>query len=202
MNRKFTYHSLLFLHSFLEGAALMGVELLAARLIAPAYGTAIYVWAAVISVTLAALAIGYAGGGLFADKVRLNSFFGIVVLSAILTAALPFTGKLISELTIHIPFTIGLLLTCLAVLLPPVTLFAMVSPLTIHLVSEGNNVSGVPGKVYGISTLGGVLSALLTGFYLGPFVGLKITCYIFSGLLLLVPLLYGVRLMLRKKSPS
>ena len=41
----------------------MAVELLAARMIAPHFGSSLYVWATVIGFTLLALAIGYFAGG-------------------------------------------------------------------------------------------------------------------------------------------
>ena len=42
---------------FLTGAAVMVIELLGTRLIAPFYGASLYVWTSLISVTLIALAI-------------------------------------------------------------------------------------------------------------------------------------------------
>ena len=48
---------------FLTSAAVMVIELLGTRLIAPFYGASLYVWTSVISVTLIALAMGYFVGG-------------------------------------------------------------------------------------------------------------------------------------------
>jgi hypothetical protein len=42
----------------------MVIELLGTRLIVPLYGTSLYVWSSLISVTMIALAIGYFVGGL------------------------------------------------------------------------------------------------------------------------------------------
>ena len=53
---------------FACGAALMGLEIVAARVLAPALGNSIYVWGSVISIVLAALAIGYWLGGQAADR--------------------------------------------------------------------------------------------------------------------------------------
>ena len=49
--------------SFVEGAAVMVVELLGAKIIAPYYGVSLYVWSSVLGVTLGALALGYFSGG-------------------------------------------------------------------------------------------------------------------------------------------
>ena len=50
------------------GAAVMVVEILGSRILAPSFGTTLHVWSALITVTLAALAIGYAVGGRLADR--------------------------------------------------------------------------------------------------------------------------------------
>ncbi len=49
---------LLFL-SFIEGAVVMAAELCGAKLLAPVFGSSLYVWASVMGITLAALALGY-----------------------------------------------------------------------------------------------------------------------------------------------
>jgi hypothetical protein len=50
------------------GASVMVVEILGSRVLAPVFGTTLHVWSALITVTLAALAIGYAVGGRVADR--------------------------------------------------------------------------------------------------------------------------------------
>ena len=50
------------------GASVMIVEILGSRILAPSFGTTLHVWSALITVTLAALAVGYAVGGRIADR--------------------------------------------------------------------------------------------------------------------------------------
>jgi predicted membrane-bound spermidine synthase len=50
------------------GAAVMVIELLGTRLIAPYDGASLYVWTSVIAGTMMALAIGYFIGGYLADR--------------------------------------------------------------------------------------------------------------------------------------
>src|SRR5438552_14365762 len=50
------------------GAAIMIVEILGAKMLAPYVGTSHFVWTAQIAVTMAALASGYYIGGWIADK--------------------------------------------------------------------------------------------------------------------------------------
>src|SRR3954467_950540 len=58
----------LLLLSFIEGAAVMCAELCGARLLAPLFGSSLYVWATVMGITLAALAAGYFFGGLYSGR--------------------------------------------------------------------------------------------------------------------------------------
>ena len=58
----------LYLTAAITGAAIMIVEILGAKLLAPFVGTSHFVWTAQIAVTLVALATGYYVGGRMADK--------------------------------------------------------------------------------------------------------------------------------------
>ena len=53
---------------FTAGAVVLIVEILGTRVIAPFYGATIFVWSAMIVVTLGALALGYRAGGALADR--------------------------------------------------------------------------------------------------------------------------------------
>jgi hypothetical protein len=60
----------LYLYSvvFISGAAVLAIEILGTRILAPFYGVSLFLWSALIAVTLAALSVGYAVGGRLADK--------------------------------------------------------------------------------------------------------------------------------------
>src|SRR5664280_1367593 len=53
---------------FVCGAALMSLEIVAARVLAPAMGNSIFVWGSVISSVMIALSLGYWIGGHLADR--------------------------------------------------------------------------------------------------------------------------------------
>ncbi len=55
--------------SFVSGAVVMSLEMVAFRLYAPYFGYSIYVWGNMISVVLAALAVGYATSGALVTRV-------------------------------------------------------------------------------------------------------------------------------------
>jgi spermidine synthase len=72
------------------GGLVMVLEVLGSRVIGPFFGVSLYVWTSLISVTLMALAGGYAVGGLLADRFRSPAYlYAIVVLAGILTLAIP-----------------------------------------------------------------------------------------------------------------
>ncbi len=77
---------------FLSGAALMGLEIVGSRVLAPVFGTSLFVWGALITTFLAALAAGYALGGRLADRrpdpsLLAAVLFGAGVLVIVLFAA-------------------------------------------------------------------------------------------------------------------
>ena len=48
---------------FVSGAVLMALEIVGSRVLAPYFGSSIFVWGSLISVVMAALSIGYYWGG-------------------------------------------------------------------------------------------------------------------------------------------
>lgn len=57
-----------FATAFATGAVVMGLEIVGSRLLAPVFGSSLFVWGALIGVVLAAMSSGYAAGGWFADR--------------------------------------------------------------------------------------------------------------------------------------
>jgi hypothetical protein len=61
-------NKLLLCLSFLEGGSLMATELLSARMMAPYFGSSLFVWATVLALTLGGLTIGYFLGGVISTN--------------------------------------------------------------------------------------------------------------------------------------
>ena len=53
---------------FISGAVLLGVEIVASRVLAPSFGNSLFVWGSLIGVVLTGLAVGYWVGGVLADR--------------------------------------------------------------------------------------------------------------------------------------
>ncbi len=47
----------------IPGAVLMALEIVSSRVLAPQFGSSVYVWGSIIGVFLAAMSIGYVWGG-------------------------------------------------------------------------------------------------------------------------------------------
>jgi predicted membrane-bound spermidine synthase len=171
----------------LEGASLMGVELAGAKLITPYYGNSIYVWSAVLGTTLGGLALGYLLGGRLAQGGEALPWLRRALLAASLVCLLlPWSSTWVLEASLAMPgLQVGILLSGLAILTPPLLLFGLVSPLSIQLMNRdmGSNAGKVTGLVYAVSTLGGVAATFGFSFYLIPYGGLMVTTLLIAGLL-------------------
>ena len=56
-------NALVLLLAFSSGFIIMSVELLGGRMLAPNFGTSIYVWGSIITVFMLSLSVGYLVGG-------------------------------------------------------------------------------------------------------------------------------------------
>lgn len=124
----------------------------------------------------------------------------IYLLAGLLLALMPFSSKLIMQATLDLSLRVGLVTSLLVFLMPPLLLMGMFSPMVIYQLAESKESSGhVAGKVYAISTLGGVLLTFLLGLWLIPSVGIKKPA-IFCGLLMVVLSLLPLFRLLKSKA--
>lgn len=173
--------------SFIEGAVVMTAELCGAKLLAPIFGSSLYVWASVMGITLAALAAGYFFGGEVTVKAKDHRKALALILSgaALLVMLMPALGYYLIPRISYLPFLIAVVLGTLLLLFFPVFLLGASSPLFISLQSQNESAGKVSGTVYAVSTFGGIISTFLCGFYLIPGIGLT-ACLVFFGALLFV----------------
>ena len=178
--------------AFLSGGVLLGLEIVASRILAPYFGNSVYVWGSLISVFLLALSIGYWIGGIQADKRP-----SLVVLAKILASAavcilvLPLVylpvGKYIADLGLEFRFSV-LLISVLFFLVPSV-LMGMVSPFVIKLSATGlHEIGRTAGRVYAISTLGSISGAIAVSFFFIQWLGTRAIVVVLGLILLLLAL--------------
>ena len=80
-------------------ASLLGLEIAASRVLAPYFGSSLFVWGALIGVVLTGLSIGYWAGGALADRlaVAVRCFVGAIALGAGLVLAIPVVDEWVLE---------------------------------------------------------------------------------------------------------
>lgn len=182
--------------SFTEGAAVMVAELVSAKMLAPLYGSSLYVWGSVIGVTLLGLTSGYFLGGLLSySKHRRGIVCWSLLGAALLIAVMPSIGERLMLSLEGLDLIPAILLSASVFLLPPLLLLGAASPLIIATLSnEVADAGKASGTVYAISTIGGILSTLLSGFYLIPEFGLTLTAQATGIALIILPFLLLLRM--------
>ena len=172
--------------SFVEGGAVMAAELCGARLLAPIFGSSLYVWSSVMGITLGALAGGYFFGGYYSIHPTKNNkrLFLILNLAAFFVMAMPLIAHYVVPRISYLPFLPGVVISSFSLLFLPVFLLGASSPFFIALQSEEPSMAGrVSGTIYAISTTGGILATFLCGFWLIPLLGLNVCLLSFGALL-------------------
>lgn len=175
MNEKTITHcrfqiTLVLVLAFLSGFIIMAIELLGGRILAPYFGSSIFVWGSIITVFMLSLSIGYlCGGKLSLLKPDLRLYGSFFVSAAILLLPLVFAGNEIMEavfLRIEDP-RYGSLVVSMLLFFLPTAIMGMIAPYSVRLLVISTDGSGhVAGKLYFISTLGSALGTLATSFYL------------------------------------
>jgi hypothetical protein len=186
---------------FILGFVLMGFEMLSSRYLNPYFGSGIYTWAAIISVTLFSLMMGYFLGGALVDRRPTAGLLGVLVLLAALwMAVIPFAvdplnaeaylGLQTPDLLLGVGETFGygpvgiafgVTTASFVLIFVPLTLIACFSPFAVRLLLVATHASGrQTGAVYGISTFGNILGTLATTFLLIPAIGSSAITWVFA----------------------
>jgi hypothetical protein len=153
-----------------SGFFVMAVELLGGRLLAPTFGSSIYVWGAIITVFMLALSIGYLAGGrlsMNAPSVRKLGLILIVAAATVLPLLL-FAVPMLDAVASAVPDPrFGSLLGATALFFIPTVFSGMISPYAVRLIVQDRASSGRhAGQLYFVSTFGSAAGTLLTSFYL------------------------------------
>lgn len=164
------YRSLLYLIAGWSGFFVMAIELLGGRLLAPYFGSSIYVWGAIITVFMLALSLGYLWGGrasLYAPSLRR---LATILLAAAMTTlpVLLWGDSLLERLSAVIGDPrFGSLAAAALLFFVPTSVSGMVSPYAVRLlVADRASAGHLAGKLYFVSTFGSAAGTILTSFYL------------------------------------
>ncbi|MDZ7318801.1 MAG: fused MFS/spermidine synthase [candidate division KSB1 bacterium] len=180
-------NSLLYLIVSVSGASILALEILGTRILGPFYGVSIFLWSALITVTLAALSIGYFIGGWWADRgAKLERLSLMLGGAGVWLLIIPIIIKFVLVLIEPLGLRLSVLVAAAILFFPPLTLLGMISPYAIKIkTADLNKVGRSAGNLYAVSTLASVLAALGTGFWLIPNFGIQ-RLTLFIGLLLLL----------------
>lgn len=156
--------------AFSSGFIIMSVELLGGRILAPYFGSSIYVWGSIISVFMLSLAIGYLTGGKLSLR-QPNLFkYGLFYISAavMLIPTIVFGDEMMDWVFIRYEDPrYGSLIASAFLFFIPTAFLGMIAPYSVRLLVESAKDSGrVAGGLYFFSTLGSALGTLATSFYL------------------------------------
>jgi len=156
--------------AFWSGFFVMGVELLGGRILAPNFGSSIYVWGALIAIFMLALSIGYLAGGRWSQRNPSLPRLGVLLGAAALTTlpVLVLSGSVLEELAVRIPDPrFGSLAAAALLFFVPTVFSGMVSPYCVRLLVDDSVTSGKrAGQLYFVSTFGSAAGTIMTSFYL------------------------------------
>ena len=159
---------------FVTGAAILALQLIASRIMAPFFGVSLYIWTGILSITLLCLAVGYYVGGLYSrnkPKERLHAvFYFIPALSsfALLTSALvyPITLGPLARISL----LGGTFVSSIILLSAPLVAMSALNPILVAIERSATENQGDAGAgwVFFVSTIGSVFGVIVAAFCLIP----------------------------------
>ncbi|MBA2569161.1 MAG: fused MFS/spermidine synthase [Actinobacteria bacterium] len=160
---------------FLSGAVLLGLELVASRVLAPFFGNSIFVWGSLIGVVLAGLAVGYWVGGVLADRTPAPQLLLVVLaLGAGATLLIPVVDDPLLEAVVG--WDPGPrwnpLVAAVALFGLPSVILATATPIAVRLRARSlTSLGKTAGRLFALSTAGSIAGTFATAFFLIPEVG-------------------------------
>lgn len=189
----------MYLTVFITGAVILVVEILGTRIIAPYFGTTVFVWSSLIGVTMMALTAGYFLGGYISDKKpNFDLLYGIILLAAAVVFSIPFIAPGVLTVTNNMGSRLGALASAAILFTLPLLLLGMVSPFAVKLsIGELKDAGLTTGSLYGVSTIGSFIGAISVGFFLIPAIGIKAIIDLMTALLVIIA--FGWFIAVKKK---
>ena len=177
---------------FIASGAVLVVELLGLRLVAPYVGLTLETTTAIIGAVLAGIAAGAAIGGRSADRVSPRLLLPVLLAAggALAIATVPLVRLLGPALRGGGDF--AALVIAVIALLPPAAVLSAVTPAVAKLRLDDLGTTGtVVGGLSAWATAGGLAGTFATGFVIVPLVATDIALYALGGLLLVLAVPLG-----------
>ncbi len=156
--------------AFCAGFSIMCFELLGGRMLAPYFGSSVYVWGSIITIFMLALSVGYLSGGKYSMyQPNLTKFGAIFVVSAVFIIPTIFFSEAIMDQVfewVEDP-RYGSLLASVFLFFLPTAIMGMIAPYSVRILTQSKDSSGqTAGFLYFVSTLGSAIGTIVTSFYL------------------------------------
>ena len=169
--------------AFLVGGATLATEISASRLLAPSFGASTVVWANIIGLTLAYLALGYWLGGRLADRrPEPRVLATILLVAAAALVVTPFAARPLLRWAVQgvdavaVGSVVGSFFAALALFAIPVTALGAAAPFLVRLSLRGVEEAGrVAGRLYALSTAGSLVGTFVAALVAIPFAGTQRT---------------------------
>jgi MFS family permease len=178
---------------FVCSAAVLVLEILAGRLLAPYVGISLETYTSIIGTVLAGIAVGAWGGGKLADRIDPRRLLGS-------TIAL---GGVLALLTVPVVRSFGsetvdpgrgtIVLLAFAGFFFPAMVLSAVTPMVVKLqLDDLHHTGGVVGRLSGIATFGALVGTFVTGFLLVATTPTRTVIYAVGGTLIVLGVVLGV----------
>ena len=178
----------------ISGALVMVIEVLGSRVMGPFFGVSLFVWTSLITVTLLALAGGYALGGMLSDRYQQPMvLFGIIFVAGLLALSVPVLKGPVLKACLPLGLRGGAFASTLILFGPVLLLLGCVSPYLVKLAaSELKNLGRTVGGLYALSTIGSTVGTVLTGFVLIAYLSVDQIFALTGGLLITLSVFYAI----------
>ena len=190
----------LYLTEFFAGMSVMAVELGASRLLAPYFSSSQIVWTIIIGTIMIAMALGNVYGGRKADKdPDPDKLYRRILIAAVWIGLIPVLGKyVILGISALMIFSVNAnyliwaaFAACMTVFVFPLFLLGTVTPsLAKYTMENLEDNARIVGSLGAANTIGSIIGTFVPTFVTIPAVGTALTFLIFSGILLLLALIY------------
>lgn len=173
---------------FTGGLCSVAYEISASRLLAPYFGDSTFIWANLIGLTLAYLALGYWLGGKAADRwPEPRILFAITAVAAFFAGLIPIMSRPILRASLNafdqvaVGAFYGALVGTILLFAIPITLLGFVTPYAIKIKLHDLERAGkTAGRLYSLSTVGSIAGSFVPVLLLIPLVGTARTFVILS----------------------
>ncbi len=169
--------ALIVLDVFTLGFVTLGFEMVTSRILTPLFGSGIYTWATIISISIGGLMAGYFLGGMLAD--RFPGFGFAATIKFIAAAYLLFVyfmsqGGLEAIIDGFTNEYAALFFSGFVVCFPPLVVLGMYSPLSVRLLLKLPSDAGkISGGLFAISSFGNIVGIIVVTFFFIPTMGTR-----------------------------